>query len=74
VLIRREILVMNLASQVEAVEMSEAELESVSGGFVAGGSGALSLETPLGGVCADLLTVASPQGLTSGAHLHADAL
>jgi hypothetical protein len=67
-------LVMNLASQVETVEMSEADLENVSGGLEAGGSGGLSVETPLADVCGGFLAVASTQGLAAGAHVHTEAL
>ncbi|MEU0068060.1 hypothetical protein ABZ027_00555 [Streptomyces sp. NPDC006332] len=59
---------MNPAFQVEAAEISDADLDNVSGGLAAGGSGGLFLETPLGSLCADLAAVASPEGLAAGVH------
>ncbi|MFC9278306.1 hypothetical protein [Streptomyces collinus] len=61
----------NRAARMETTEISDAELDNVSGGLAAGGAGCLSLDTPLGAVSADLLAVASPQGLTAGASLNA---
>ncbi|GAA3811060.1 hypothetical protein ACFS5L_10690 [Streptomyces phyllanthi] len=61
---------MNLTPQVETAEISAADLDSVSGGLAAGGSGGLHIETPLADVCADVLAVASPEGLAAGAGLH----
>ncbi|MCX5053333.1 type A2 lantipeptide [Streptomyces sp. NBC_00201] len=70
---------MNLASQVETTEMSDAEMENVSGGLglgdlpvgglAAGGSGGLSLQTPLGDIAGGLVAGGSLQGLTAGASL-----
>ena len=65
---------MNPAFQVEAVEISDADLDNVSGGLAAGGAGALSLETPVASACADLLAVASPEGLAAGTSVHTTAL
>ncbi|MFF3333841.1 hypothetical protein ACFYWX_30555 [Streptomyces sp. NPDC002888] len=64
---------MNFAPQVETAEMSDAALDAVSGGLVAGGAGGLNLETPLGDVCADLLAVGSTDGLVAGGSIHAAA-
>ncbi|MCX5418806.1 type A2 lantipeptide [Streptomyces sp. NBC_00078] len=70
---------MNLASQVETTEMSDAEMENVSGGLglgdlpvgglAVGGSGGLSLQTPLGDIAGGLVAGGSLQGLTAGASL-----
>ena len=74
---------MNLAPQVETTEMSDAELEDVSGGLGLGGlplglplgglgiggSGGLNIQTPLGEVAGGLVASGSPQGLTAGASL-----
>jgi hypothetical protein len=65
---------MNPVSQVEAAEISDADLDNVSGGLAAGGAGGLFLETPLGDVCADLMAVASPEGLAVGTSAHTAAL
>ncbi|MEU2287258.1 hypothetical protein ABZ614_36025 [Streptomyces sp. NPDC013178] len=65
---------MNLAPRVETVEISDADLDNVSGGLAAGGSGGLSLETPVADICADLVAVASTEGLASGASVHTHAL
>jgi hypothetical protein len=69
---------MNLDSRVETAEISDADLDSVSGGLAAGGSGGLSLETPIADVCADVcadvVAVASGEGLVAGASVHASAL
>ncbi|MDX2593095.1 MULTISPECIES: hypothetical protein [Streptomyces] len=61
----------NRAARMETTEISDAELDNVSGGLAAGGAGCLYLDTPLGTVSGDLLAAASPQGLTAGASLHA---
>ncbi|MEV8021182.1 hypothetical protein AB0O76_33585 [Streptomyces sp. NPDC086554] len=65
---------MNIASRFEAAEISDAELDNVSGGNAAGGSGGLFLETPHAHACADLTAVASTEGLAVGASVHAAAL
>ncbi|MGW7253640.1 hypothetical protein [Streptomyces sp. NPDC054834] len=62
---------MNHASRVETAQMSEADLDRVSGGLAAGGSGGLHIETPIADLCADVLAVASPEGLTAGGSLNA---
>jgi outer membrane lipoprotein SlyB len=82
--IRKESRVMNLVPQVETTEMSDAELENVSGGLglgdlplgglplgglALGGSGGLNLQTPLGEIAGGLVASGSPQGLTAGASL-----
>ncbi|MFI6931580.1 hypothetical protein [Streptomyces sp. NPDC050287] len=54
--------------------MSEADLDTVSGGLAAGGSGGLFMETPVADLCADALAVASPEGLAAGAGVHTTAL
>ncbi|MEV0633483.1 hypothetical protein AB0I77_00595 [Streptomyces sp. NPDC050619] len=62
---------MNLASPVETAEISDADLDNVSGGLVLGGSGSLFLQTPLATVGADLTAVASTEGLVAGAGVNA---
>ncbi len=64
---------MNYSSRVEAAEISDADLDNVSGGLAGGGSGGLFLDTPLGEICADLAAVASPEGLAAGGSLHTAA-
>ncbi|WP_328352118.1 hypothetical protein OG828_08740 [Streptomyces sp. NBC_00457] len=65
---------MNFAAQVEAAEISDTDLDNVSGGLAAGGSGGLFLETPIGDVFAGLTAVASTEGLAAGAGVHTAAL
>lgn len=64
---------MNFAPQVETTEISDAALDAVSGGLVAGGAGGLHLETPLGDLCADLAAVGSADGLVAGGSIQAAA-
>ncbi|TGA88981.1 hypothetical protein [Streptomyces sp. MZ04] len=64
----------NLDSGVAAAEISDVDLDNISGGNAAGGSGALFLETPHANICADLMTVASPEGLTASVSCHAATL
>jgi hypothetical protein len=65
---------MNLASPVGTAEMSDADLDGVSGGLAVGGSGGLFLDTPIADVCADLMAVASTDGLAVGAGVHTTAV
>ncbi|MFD3621375.1 hypothetical protein ACFWWT_40500 [Streptomyces sp. NPDC058676] len=65
---------MNLACPVETAEISDADLDHVSGGLAVGGSGGLFVETPIADVCADLVAVASTEGLGAGASVHTAAL
>ncbi|MET8944012.1 hypothetical protein ABZX30_10575 [Streptomyces sp. NPDC004542] len=65
---------MNLASRVETAQMSDDDLDRVSGGLAVGGSGGLHIETPIADLCADLVAVASPEGLTAGAGVSAATL
>ena len=62
---------MNLAPQVETAAISDSDLDSISGGLAAGGSGGLFLETPLGDLGGDLTAVGSAEGLSAGTSLHA---
>jgi hypothetical protein len=62
---------MNLGHQVETAEMSDADLDGISGGLAAGGSGGLFLETPLADVCGDVAAVGTGRGLSLGTSLHA---
>ncbi|MFH8655270.1 hypothetical protein [Streptomyces afghaniensis] len=64
---------MNLTSRVDLAELSDADLETVSGGMAGGASldlvGTLSsgLVEPLtAGVCADLQGAVSPEGAAAG--------
>ncbi|WP_405620173.1 hypothetical protein [Streptomyces sp. NBC_00076] len=59
---------MNPAFQVEAAEISDADLDNVSGGLGLGGSGGLLLETPLGDIAGGLTAVGSLEGLSAGVH------
>jgi hypothetical protein len=63
---------MNLAPQVATAEISDADLDNVSGGL-AGGSGGLYVETPVAAVTSDLLAVATPEGVAAGAAVHTAA-
>lgn len=66
---------MNRACPVETAEISDADLDNVSGGGLAvGGLGGLSVETPIADVCADLMAVASTEGLAAGGSVHTTAL
>lgn len=62
---------MNLGHQVETAEMSDDNLDQISGGIGAGGSGGLFIETPLGELCTDALAVGTDKGLALGTSLHA---
>ncbi|MFF4487792.1 hypothetical protein ACFY0F_15070 [Streptomyces sp. NPDC001544] len=64
---------MNLAPRVETAVISDADLDNVSGGMAAGGSGGLHVETPIADLCADVLAVASPEGVAAGGFLNASA-
>ncbi|MEG8278932.1 class IIb bacteriocin, lactobin A/cerein 7B family [Streptomyces sp. AHA2] len=67
---------MDLTSPVTAVELSDAELENVSGGNAAvsasaslvGGLSTGLVEPLTAGACADLQAALSPQGAAAGAH------
>ncbi|MGW0846054.1 type A2 lantipeptide [Streptomyces sp. NPDC002787] len=73
---------MNLNSQVNTAELSEADLDNVSGGLAADASGALAgnlsgvlaghlqAETPVGGVCAGVVGAASAEGVAAGLHVN----
>ncbi|MGW3357213.1 hypothetical protein ACWDFL_17590 [Streptomyces bungoensis] len=64
---------MNFVPQVATTEISDADLDNVSGGLAVGGSGGLCIETPVASVAADLLAVATPEGITTGTAFHAAA-
>jgi hypothetical protein len=61
---------MNLAPQDAAAEISDADLDNISGGLAIGGSGSLCAETPIGAVAADLVAIGTPDGVTAGGALH----
>jgi hypothetical protein len=60
---------MNFTPQVETAEMSDADLDNVSGGMAGGGSGGLFLEVPPLGVGADAFAFLSTEGVAAGADL-----
>ncbi|MEV6962123.1 hypothetical protein AB0M97_23630 [Streptomyces sp. NPDC051207] len=62
---------MNLGHQVETAEMSDADLDQISGGLAVGGSGGLFVETPVVDICADATGVGTENGLALGTSLHA---
>ncbi|WP_112467385.1 hypothetical protein [Streptomyces triticisoli] len=64
---------MNPAPQVATAEISDADLDNVSGGLAAGGSGDLCVETPVATVTSDLLAVATPEGVAAGTAVHTAA-
>ncbi|MGW5306306.1 hypothetical protein ACWERF_20560 [Streptomyces griseoluteus] len=61
---------MNFVPQVTTTEISNADLDNVSGGLAVAGSGGLSVETPIASVASDLLAVATPEGATTGLAFH----
>ncbi|WP_155057512.1 hypothetical protein [Streptomyces blattellae] len=65
---------MNLAPRIATAEISDADLDHVSGGLAAGGSGGLFLETPIADVFAGLTAVVSTEGLVAGAGVHATSV
>ncbi|MFE2093475.1 hypothetical protein [Streptomyces sp. NPDC059460] len=64
---------MNLAPQVATAEISDADLDNVSGGLAVGGSGGLYAETPAAAVTSDLLAIATPEGVAAGTTVHTAA-
>ncbi|MFD4973645.1 hypothetical protein [Streptomyces sp. NPDC058424] len=56
---------MNIAPQVATAEISDADLENVSGGIAVGGG--LYVETPVAAVASGVLAVATPEGVAAGA-------
>ncbi|TPQ15644.1 hypothetical protein [Streptomyces sporangiiformans] len=62
---------MNLTPQVETAEMSDAELDNISGGIGGSASGGLLVDTPLGELTAGLFSAASAEGVTAGGNLTA---
>lgn len=64
---------MNLAPRVATAEISDADLDNVSGGLAVGGSGGLYLETPIAAITSDLLAIATPEGVAAGAAVHTAA-
>ncbi|MEU7382009.1 MULTISPECIES: type A2 lantipeptide [unclassified Streptomyces] len=64
---------MNSAPQVATAEISDAELDNVSGGLAVGGSGALCVETPIATVTSGVLAIASPEGVAVSTALHTAA-
>ncbi|MEG3630482.1 hypothetical protein [Streptomyces poriticola] len=65
---------MNDAFRVAAAEISDADLDTISGGLAVGGSGGLFIETPLADLCAGVVAVGSTEGLASGTSVRATAL
>ncbi|MFF3501864.1 hypothetical protein [Streptomyces sp. NPDC003247] len=64
----------NLASRIESAELSDSALDNVSGGLGLGAFAGVHLETPVADVCADVLAVASADGVVSAASVHVAAL
>ncbi|MFC4465005.1 hypothetical protein ACFPH6_10690 [Streptomyces xiangluensis] len=78
---------MNFTPQVETAEISDAGLDSVSGGLAGGMSGGLAGDLSGGlagglsggvqagsvGVCADVFGAGSAEGATAGVSIHAGA-
>ncbi|MFF9363927.1 hypothetical protein [Streptomyces griseoluteus] len=64
---------MNFVPQVVTTEISDADLDNVSGGLAVAGSGGLFIETPIASVASDLLAVATPEGVTAGVGFHTEA-
>ncbi|MFD6023406.1 type A2 lantipeptide [Streptomyces griseoluteus] len=62
---------MNFDPHIATTEISDADLDNVSGGLAVAGSGGLSIETPIASVASGLLAVATPDGVTTGLALHA---
>ncbi|MEU6811828.1 hypothetical protein ABZ920_23190 [Streptomyces sp. NPDC046831] len=57
---------MNLAPQVSTAELSDADLDDVSGGLAVGSSAGLCVETPVAAVAADVLAVVTHEGVAVG--------
>jgi hypothetical protein len=72
---RREMRAMNVIPQVETTELSDAGLDSVSGGLAGGVSGGGLLQAgPVNvDLCADAFAVASADGVVAGVSVHAAA-
>ncbi|MFB6960218.1 hypothetical protein ACFCYB_25160 [Streptomyces sp. NPDC056309] len=64
---------MNLAPQVATAEISDADLDNVSGGLAVGGFGGLCVDTPIAAVGADVMAIATPEGVTAGTSVHTTA-
>lgn len=64
---------MNFVPQVTTTEISDTDLDNVSGGLAVAGSGGLSIETPIASVASDFLAVATPEGATTGIAFHTAA-
>ncbi|MGW4047326.1 hypothetical protein [Streptomyces sp. NPDC004721] len=62
---------MNPAPQVATVEISDADLDNVSGGLAVGGG--LYVETPIADVASGGLAVATPEGVAAGTAVHTAA-
>ncbi|MFK4149718.1 hypothetical protein [Streptomyces sp. NPDC004065] len=64
---------MNFVPQVATTEISDADLDNVSGGLAVAGSGGLCIETPITSVASDALAVATPAGVTTDMAFHTAA-
>ncbi|MFE7217016.1 type A2 lantipeptide [Streptomyces sp. NPDC001698] len=62
---------MNLAPQVATAEISDADLDNVSGGLAVGGG--LYAETPIADVSSGFLAIATPEGVAAGAAVNTAA-
>ncbi|NGO13409.1 hypothetical protein G5C60_38900 [Streptomyces sp. HC44] len=64
---------MNYAPQVETSEISDAGLDSVSGGLAAGVAGGGLLQAGSAELCADVFAAASAEGVVASVGVHASA-
>lgn len=64
---------MNFTPQVETAEISDADLDTVSGGLAAGVSGGAFLQSTSGDVCVDMFAATFAEGVAAGAGVHAAA-
>ncbi|MGW0817484.1 hypothetical protein ACWD00_30375 [Streptomyces viridiviolaceus] len=64
---------MNYTPQVETAEISDADLDAVSGGLAAGVSGGAFLHSASGDVCVDMFAATFAEGVVAGASAGAHA-
>ncbi|MFF4760535.1 type A2 lantipeptide [Streptomyces sp. NPDC001292] len=62
---------MNPAPQVATAEISDADLDNISGGLAVGGG--LYAETPIADVASGHLVIATPEGVAADAAVHTAA-
>ncbi|GED90055.1 hypothetical protein [Streptomyces sp. 6-11-2] len=54
-------------------EISDADLDNVSGGLTVGGSSGLCIETPIAAVTSGVLAIATPAGVAASTAVHTAA-